>query len=234
MPGEEDATLLTGQDNTDGDKGTDGENAGGTGDDATGEGGDKGGTGEGEGGTGDDKTGEGEDGAGGGEGEGDGEKETGAREKYEDFNIPEGVEVDAALLEKASPLFKEFNLTQEQAQKAVDLLAEARAGDAKALTDSLKTAREAWVSDAKADKEIGGANFKENLGVAGKALAAFGTPELSGLLKASGFGDHPEVIRVFHRIGKAMSDDKLVTKDGQSSEQDSLDGFYDKSDHKRA
>jgi hypothetical protein len=220
-------TLLTGQENTDGAGDDNGEGAadGNKGDGAAdGEGAD------GEGAGDDGNKGDGE----GGEGEGDGEGSEGAPEKYEDFTMPEGVEPDTALMEKAVPLFKDLNLTQEQAQKAVDLLAEARANDAKALQESLATARAQWVADAKADKELGGAAFKENMATAKKAFDAFGSPELKEMLNASGFGDHPAVLKTFFKIGKALSDDSLVLKDGDTNEEDSLDGFYDRSDHKRA
>ena len=40
-----------------------------------------------------------------------------APETYADFTLPEGVELDTALLTDAAPLFKELGLTQEQAQK---------------------------------------------------------------------------------------------------------------------
>ncbi len=42
---------------------------------------------------------------------------------YADFVMPEGVELDSALLTEAAPLFKELGLTQDQAQKLVDFQA---------------------------------------------------------------------------------------------------------------
>ena len=52
---------------------------------------------------------------------GDKDKNEAAPEKYEDFKLPEGMEVNTDLLDKATPVFKELNLTQDQAQKMVDL-----------------------------------------------------------------------------------------------------------------
>ena len=40
-------------------------------------------------------------------------------EKY-DFKAPEGQSLDAALVERATPIFKELGLTQDAAQKLVD------------------------------------------------------------------------------------------------------------------
>jgi hypothetical protein len=66
------------------------------------------------------------------------------------------------------------------------------------------------VTNSKGDKEFGGDKLSENLGVAKKALDAFGTAELRSLLNQSGLGDHPEVIRFMYRAGKAISEDRFV------------------------
>mgnify|MGYP000700477353 CR=1 FL=1 len=46
--------------------------------------------------------------------------------------------------------------------------------------------------------------------VAKKALDTFGTPEFRTLLNESGLGNHPEMIRMMFRAGKAISEDKFV------------------------
>lgn len=132
-----------------------------------------------------------------------------APEKYEDFKMPDGVEVDKTLLEKAVPLFKEANLPQEMAQKLVDMYAAQVAEQAKAQQETWGKVREDWVSTAKADKEIGGDNWDGKVSDAKLALDKFGTPELRKALNDFGMGDHPEVIRIFSRIGALVKDDKL-------------------------
>ena len=74
----------------------------------------------------------------------------------------------------------------------------------------MKAAHNEWLETSKADKEFGGEKLPENLGVARKALDAFATPELCKLLDETGLGNHPEVIRMFFRAGKAISEDKFV------------------------
>lgn len=39
----------------------------------------------------------------------------------------------------------------------------------------------------------------------------FGSPELKQYLNETGLGNHPELVRIFANIGKAMSEDGLVT-----------------------
>jgi hypothetical protein len=41
-------------------------------------------------------------------------------------------------------------------------------------------------------------------------LGTFGSAELVDIMAKSGLSQHPEFIRAFHKIGKAVSEDKLV------------------------
>jgi len=144
--------------------------------------------------------------------EGEGEQD-GPPEAY-DFTaiMPEGVEVDATMVESMAPAFKELGLTQEQANglvKAYMAGAEQRAkADAEVIGNTMKT----WVETAKADKEIGGAQWEETVRSANAVLKKFGTPELiQDVMIGQGVGNHPEVIRFVARIAKRVSDDVLDT-----------------------
>lgn len=121
-----------------------------------------------------------------------------APEKYE-FKGFEGT-ASAADFEAFGALARELDLSQADAQKLVDYQAQ--------RTEAVRTG---WLEAAKTDKEFGGDKLAENLGVAAKALDAFGSPELNQLLIASGLGNHPEIIRAFYRAGKAISEDRIVT-----------------------
>ncbi len=129
-----------------------------------------------------------------------------APEQYTDFTVPEGYTMAGELGTEFKSLAKELNLTQEQAQRIVDLDVKR----AQAQTESLYRTSAEWQASAKTDKEFGGANLEQNVAIAKKAMDAFGTPELRKLLNDSGLGNHPEVIRVFYRAGKAISEDRFV------------------------
>lgn len=139
----------------------------------------------------------------------DGDKK-GAPEQYEDFAAPEGVALDTELVGDLKTLAKELNLSQADAQRVADLGPKLMQKLQGQQTEALAQARQAWADAAKADKEIGGDGFAENLAVAKKALEAFGTPELRSLLNESGIGNNPEVIRFMVRAGKAISPDTFV------------------------
>lgn len=133
-------------------------------------------------------------------------KSQGAPEKYE-FKAPDGVVVDDTTIESFSEVAKELNLPQEAAQKILDKVGPVMAQRQAEVIANLNTQ---WVEGVRSDKEIGGDKLQENLAVAKKAMDTFGTPELRTLLNESRLGNHPEIIRVFYRAGKSISEDKFV------------------------
>lgn len=138
-------------------------------------------------------------------------------EKYE-FKAPEGTEFDPQVLESFSGAAKEAGLTQDAAQKLVEKMAPALAAR---QVDQVKAIHKEWTDASSADKEFGGEKLTENLGIARRALDTFdpvpigadgkatSTP-LRKLLDVTGLGNHPEVIRILFRAGKAISEDKFV------------------------
>ena len=138
-----------------------------------------------------------------------------APESYE-FAMPEGVQLDKTAADEFTTIAKELKLDQATAQKVADVGAKMAQRQAEAHTKLV----ESWTEAVKSDKELGGDKLAENLGVARKALDAFGTPELRDVLNATGFGNHPEVIKAFYKIGKAISEDRFVTGGAKGPETD--------------
>ena len=130
----------------------------------------------------------------------------GAPESYE-FKPPEGHEFDQKVLGVYKDVAKELNLSQDAAQKILEKMTPAMQAQRMEQMSQIKTE---WAGKASADPEYGGENLQQNLGLARKALDAFGTPELRSLLNESGLGNHPEVIRFMYRSGKAISGDRFV------------------------
>jgi hypothetical protein len=160
-----------------------------------------------------------------GDKEGD-KKPEGAPEAYE-FKASEGAELDKEAVAQFEPIARELNLSQEQAQKLVDLYG------SKVMPQLMKQQADTWqkqVADwgtaAKDDAEIGGDKFDGNLTRAKQAMDKFATPQLREFLESTGMGNHPELIRVFVKVGAAMSEDGLVTSNekGQRSAADVLYG----------
>lgn len=128
-----------------------------------------------------------------------------APEKY-DFKSADG-KVDPAVLAKFEGVARELNMTQAQASKLLDTVLPEIDAAQKARQDS---AIASWAEAAKSDKEFGGDKLADNLAVAKKALDAFGSPELTAMLNATGLGNHPEIIRAFFRAGQKISSGNFV------------------------
>lgn len=122
------------------------------------------------------------------------------------FDMPEGMELDEAAVAEFTPIAKELNLTQEQASK---LGAVAVAMQQRAVERHLDTVA-GWVKTVTTDKDLGGDKLPATLAATKKVMDTFGTPELKAALDASGYGNHPEFIRVFAKIGAHLSEDTFV------------------------
>lgn len=139
------------------------------------------------------------------------ESTSNAPESYEAFDVPEGMEIDTALVEKISPVLKEVGLSQENAQKLVDAYAPYIQQQVDAQQGKVVSDWDKQVDDWKAEttKELG-AMFKEDLGIAAKFIDKFGSPELRDVLNQTGLGNHPELVKAFVKAGKAISEDIFV------------------------
>ncbi|HBC5198779.1 TPA: peptidase [Serratia marcescens] len=149
------------------------------------------------------------------------EKKLAAPEKYE-FTPPEGQELDANALAVFEPIAKELGLSQEQAQKLVDIYPQIQQQQAEAWSKQVSD----WGEQVKADKEIGGDKFNASVGAAQRALDQFGNTELREYLNTSGLGNHPALVRFCAKVGKAMAEDTFVVPNqgGQRSAADILYG----------
>ncbi|MEO2182642.1 MAG: hypothetical protein ABGY43_10090 [bacterium] len=138
---------------------------------------------------------------------GEGEAEAGAPETYADFSLPEGYSVEDTMLIDYQSYAQDNNLSQEAAQAGVDLVVKMKTEEAEGYVREQQT----WVESIKADTELGGDKFDASLATAFKARDKYASPELIDLLNTSGLGNHPEVFRLFHNVGKSLSEDQLVT-----------------------
>lgn len=130
-----------------------------------------------------------------------------APDTYADFVMPEGLTLDETALADANPIFKELGLSQEKAQKVVDLYAKQVQAGSQTQIDNFNQLVSDWGEQSKNDKEFGGDKFEENVKVAHSAIAKYGTPELKQLLNDHGVGSHPEVVRFMVRVGHTLKED---------------------------
>ena len=132
--------------------------------------------------------------------EGDAPAGEGAPEAYADFKLPEGMPVDNDFLDTTKAVFKEAGLSQEKAQKLVDLVVERDKRVEKAQFDQ---------ADAWAKEFMKSPSAKEDLAYAAKARE-FCTPGVREMLKDPRIGNNPEILATFAKIGRMLSEDSMV------------------------
>jgi len=148
-----------------------------------------------------------------GEGEGEGEDkaddpaDTVPEDGKYELTMPDGVELDQALMDEIGPQFKELGLTTKQAQSLADKFIAAQASKAEAQAQGWAKTVSDWVDQAKADPEIGGAKWDGTVKTASGLVGKFGTPELKEYFNASGAGNHPEMIRFMAKVGAMIAED---------------------------
>ncbi|ENJ8541419.1 peptidase [Raoultella planticola] len=149
-----------------------------------------------------------------------------APDKYE-FKAPEGTELDSQAIGLFEPVARELDLTNDQAQKLAGLWPQLQEQMQQRQAESWGQQVEKWAADVKADKEIGGDKLTASVGHAQKALDTFASKEFREFLDNTGMGNHPEMVRVFAKVGKLMSEDSFVTGQGNGSpKNDLVEAFY--------
>jgi hypothetical protein len=129
---------------------------------------------------------------------------------YEDFKLPEGATVDGETLDRARSLFSEAGLPQEQAQKFIDLAVSREQAAARKGVQAFVDLQSKWVSEIKADTEIGGDRLTASMASAARAIDRLGVPGLKEALNLTGAGNHPAIVKAFVRLGQMVSEDRFV------------------------
>lgn len=124
------------------------------------------------------------------------------------LELPKESKLHQSDIDEVAAIARERGLSKDDAAAMLAQREKAAAGFEARSIETMKAARTQWVSDIKADKELGGDNLPETQRLSMLAVERFATPALREKLRETGFGDHPEIVRMFTAIGKAMSEDK--------------------------
>ena len=143
--------------------------------------------------------------------------ETSAPEAYEDFTLPEGMEMDADVLGEFKNLAKELNIPQAKAQQLIDFQTQLATKQAEQYQAAVTKQAQDWAASIKSDPELGGENYDKNVASAIKVIQSFGDPALTELLNTTGLGNHPSLFKFCHRISAAISEDKFVLPGSQTN-----------------
>jgi hypothetical protein len=167
----------------------------------------------------DDKAAEGEGEKGEKGDKGDPDPEDVVPEKYE-FEAVDGLELDDKLLADTTPILKEAGVTAKQAKQLAPVAKKLYDRFAEQQGEVFADMRADWAKEAMADPELGGQNWKKTEANVAKALDYFVGPKVTKndkgedvpnqfrqLLDETGFGNHPEMIRAWAKIGALVAED---------------------------
>ena len=142
--------------------------------------------------------------------------------KFEKLTPPEGVNIDPNIEGWFKTIAHQAGLNTAQASMIHKAYADAYFAAAKTAEEQKVKAFEKGIEDLKKDW---GPKLDENAALVKKATDKFMTPEEKKIMDESGRGNDPILVRMFHRIGQAMADDKLVlgsNVDGNKREKGTL------------
>lgn len=155
----------------------------------------------------------------------DGDKEEG---ESGDFSLeyPDESKLSDADKERIESYVKDQGLSKEAAQELIKSQSEAIDG----FYDSLQSQHESlvkdWAEQVKTDKELGGENYNRSIELAKRVAHRFGSEKFIEVLDSSGYGNHPELIRMLSRIGSAMGNDEFVRPGNQAKSERSIEEIF--------
>lgn len=148
-----------------------------------------------------------------------------------EFKAPDGYTLDPKLLETATPIFKELGLTQEQAQKLVDVQIAREIAAAKGPADAYAATRAEWQTAVKADPEISAAGLDKVKTDIGRVIATL-PPDLAvdfrKAMDITGAGDHPAMVKALWKLSSLVTEGAHVSGKGPSPQGQRAPGSTDK------
>lgn len=118
-------------------------------------------------------------------------------------------------------LAAECGLSQESAQKMIDLQAKVNAS---AMENAMRQ-RQAWRQEITKDVEFGQGNLQTTVQDARKLLDTYDdSGKVLAMLEQSGFGDNPDVIKFLAKVSRALprEDNVLTGREGAKADNRSL------------
>lgn len=125
---------------------------------------------------------------------------------------PDGSLLSDDEVSKITEFAKANGYSQEQANKLLERESVAATSRVDEQSKAVEALSIKWIDEAKADAEIGGDKFEESAEMAKRVAKRFGSEKFFEFLNnpKNPYGNHPELIRTFARIGRAMEPEKLV------------------------
>ncbi len=143
--------------------------------------------------------------------------------KYRDL---EGFSLDENLMKDFLDIANKLNLSQHSFQILMDMAFNMSKKQNETFENNIKTKLDNdisnWSREFDEDVELPEKNsskLREYMSVADDAYNEFASPKLKELMASTGLIYHPEMIKMFHRIGEIMQEDLISYGKGPSKEE---------------
>lgn len=126
-----------------------------------------------------------------------------APDKY-DLKLPQDTLLDDASIKLIEDVARKNNMSNEKAQALIE-------EQSKQYAQQVESWKSSWEKATRNDPEIGGNKFDESINFARRAIEKF---DPDGKLKAElnrlGYGNHPEMVRAWAKVGRALADSEFT------------------------
>lgn len=138
------------------------------------------------------------------------EEQTKTDQKIE-LKLPDGSLLKPERVAEIAKLASEQGLSQAQAQERLDSESKAEASFQDRQNNVYAQMRATWKETIKSDPEMGGDKLNETTENAKRFVEKFGSESFKKAVNETGLGDHPELVRIMAKAGKALlAEDRLV------------------------
>lgn len=150
-------------------------------------------------------------------------------ESFDDIKL-DGLNITQNEFDSIKSFAKEKGFNKDQVKSLLEreslILSQRQSQEKETLTKNIST----WESECKNDPILS-KNFEQNIKYAQDGLAAYskivGNNKLAEILNQTGYGSHPEVVKLFKVIGEQLENDKLVqSRSAQTKPRDMSELFY--------
>jgi hypothetical protein len=130
-----------------------------------------------------------------------------APEAYAEFKVPDGFTLDPEVAKRAGGLFKELNLSQDGAQKLIDLYTAETKAAFEAPFNAYQDMRKGWRDAVSSDREMGHRlpEIKTNVTqMLNTHLGPILADQFREAMDLTGVGDHPAFVRAFDLLSQLL------------------------------
>jgi hypothetical protein len=136
----------------------------------------------------------------------DGAATTDNSETVIELKLPDGFDMPEETANELKQIVGSGKSPQEILQSLADLHVKTVKEEQEKLASHIETVQSDYIKQVKSDPELGGANFDRAATLANKAITELGGASLVKAITDHGMANHPEVVRLFYRLGIQLSE----------------------------